>query len=91
MLRQYLSRPYIQSLIIGILSSVIYKLLNRRNDAKKTNIGFVSLLKVFLASTVAALFVLYTVSFKLLKTSQSGGNIKDIVTVQKIMTGKPSF
>ena len=90
MLRQYLSRPYIQSLIIGILSSVIYKLLNRRNDAKKTNIGFVSLLKVFLASTVSSLFILYTINFQLLNTSQSGGNIK-VVTPQKIMTGKPSF
>lgn len=90
MLRQYLSRPYIQSLIIGILASVIYKLLNRRNDAKKTNIGFVSLLKVFLASTVSALFILYTVNFQLPKTAQSGGN-SNVITPQKIMTGKPSF
>ena len=90
MLYQYLSKPYIQSLVIGILSSVVYKLLNR-NDAKKQNAGFVSLLKVFLASTVSALFVLYTINFKLLKTSQNGENIKDVVTVQKIMTGKPSF
>ena len=90
MLRQYLSRPYIQSLIIGILSSVIYKLLNRRNDAKKTNTGFVSLLKVFLASTISSLFILYTINFQLSKTSQNGGNIK-VITPQKIMTGKPSF
>ena len=90
MLHQYLSRPYIQSLIIGILSSVIYKLLNRRNDVKKTNTGFVSLLKVFLASTVSSLFILYTVNFQLPKTAQSGGNIK-VITPQKIMTGKPSF
>ena len=90
MLRQYLSRPYIQSLIIGIISSVIYKLLNRRNDAKKTNTGFVSLLKVFLASTISSLFILYTINFQLPKTSQNGGNIK-VITPQKIMTGKPSF
>ena len=91
MLRQYLNKSYFQSLIIGVLSSIIYRLLNRNKD-KQNNVGFVALLKVFLASTVASLFVLYSVNFKLGNIlKQTGGNLENVIEPQQIMTGKPSF
>ena len=91
MLRQYLNKSYVQSLIIGVLSSIIYKLFNR-NKEKQDNVGFITLLKVFLASTVAALFVLYSVIFKLGNVlKQTGGNLENVIEPQQIMTGKPGF
>tara|TARA_Y100001970_G_scaffold200477_1_gene243866 strand:- start:304 stop:576 length:273 start_codon:yes stop_codon:yes gene_type:complete len=90
MLKQYLNKPYVQSLIIGVLSSVIYKLINRNKD-EKNNVGFIALLKVFFASTVATLFVLYTVNFKMgSKLKQVGGSLENLEP-QQIMTGKPAF
>ena len=91
MLKQYLDKHYVQSMLIGILASIIYKLVNR-NKNNKNNTGFVSLLKVFLASAVASLFVLYSVNFNLgTILKQSGGTVENIIQPQQIMTGKPDF
>ena len=92
MFLEYLNKHYVQSLIIGVISSIVYKLINRSED-NKHKIGFVTLLKVFFTSTVSALFVLYTVNFKL-PLKQIGGsscNVETPLQVQEIMTGKPTF
>jgi len=90
MLQEYLEKNYIQSLLIGVISTIVFKLLHKKNkDTKKSAVDWLSLLKVLVSSTLAALIVLYSRS----KFPQMcGGASKNLnLEIQDIMTGKPTF
>tara|TARA_Y100000590_G_C15658932_1_gene991784 strand:+ start:211 stop:537 length:327 start_codon:yes stop_codon:yes gene_type:complete len=106
-IRDYLNKYYIQSLFIGVISTVIYKLQQRTNkestNTVPTSMKLLELLKVFLASSLGSIIVLYTLHYVLSSKKLSGGGEKmptiqtqpavaNISTLQQpIMTGKPTF
>ncbi len=90
MLQQYLEKNYIQSLLIGVISTIVFKLLHKKNkDTKKSPVDWISLLKVFVSTTLAALIVLYTRSRFPKMCGGAGKNLN--LEIQDIMTGKPAF
>ena len=89
---KYLKKPYIQALIVGTVTIVIYYLLNKKNDNDKQNLNMVNLLKVFLSTTISSLAVIYLSNTKMnvTKSLMSGGGT-NVTNTQNIMTGKPQF
>ena len=89
---KYLNKPYIQALIVGTVTVVIYYLLNQKTDNDKQNLNMVNLLKVFLSTTISSLAIIYLSNTKMsvTKSLMSGGGT-NVTNTQNIMTGKPQF
>ena len=93
-MNNYLQKPYFKAILIGTLTSVVFYMLNYKNKTNdKNQIGFVDILKVFIASTISSLAILYVSNFKFKTKLQSGGGGEgtNAPNTQTIMTGKPSF
>ena len=91
-MNKYLNKPYIQALIVGTITVVIYYLLNKKNDQDQQHLNMVNLLKIFLSTTVSSLAVIYISNTKVSveKSLMSGGST-NVTHTQNIMTGKPQF
>ena len=91
MLRKYLEKSYVQSLLIAVISTLVFKLFHKKNkDENKSNVNFVELFKVFVSTAVSAQFILFSLNFKFGEVGGGGKNNLNF-EIHDIMTGKPSF
>lgn len=95
-LRDYLNKNYVQSLLIGFVTTFVYTLLEKNRTSEEqvsTSMKIVVLLKVFLASSIASIAVLYCVRFNKQTEGGGGGNVSVQAPAleQSILTGKPNF